>query len=67
MAELGFFGVMVVILVTIPLAWGQFLRIGVRDHLGFLYFGPAFKLKGLRLADCIHVATYNSFINIYAK
>ena len=56
MAELGFLGDIVTTRVTIPLAWGQRLRIGVRDSVGYLYFGPGFNLNGRRAADCLQVA-----------
>lgn len=42
MAELGFLGDIVTTRVTIPLAWGQFLRMGARPQEAFLYFLPGF-------------------------
>jgi len=43
MAELGFLGDIVTTLVTIPLAWGHLLSIGVRDIVGLVYLGPGFR------------------------
>jgi hypothetical protein len=59
-AELGFFGDIVASLVTIPLACGQRLSIGVRENVGFLYFNPGLRIKRLRLVACKDVAIYTS-------
>jgi hypothetical protein len=57
-AEFGFLGDIVANLVTIPLACGQRLSIGVREKVGFLYFSPGLRIKRLRLVDCNDVAIY---------
>ena len=50
-AELGFLGLMVVTLLTIPFTWGLFVNAGVRVKLIILYF--------LRLnTDCFKDANY---------
>jgi hypothetical protein len=58
MAELGFLGDIVTTLLTIPLACGHLISIGVRDKEGFLYFGPGFNLLVFLIADCLQVANY---------
>lgn len=58
-AELGFLGLIVVTLVTIPFTCGHFFKIGVLCIVGLEYFKLGF-LKRRRLdADCLHVANYN--------
>jgi hypothetical protein len=42
---------MVANLVTIPLAWGHLLSIGVREKVGFLYFKPGFRKGRFRFTD----------------
>lgn len=58
MAELGFFGDMVTILVTMPLTWGQRFRIEVRDNEGFKYLTPGFSSFFFLNEDCFRVANY---------
>lgn len=58
-AELGFFGDIVVIFVTIPFACGHLLRMGVREKVGCAYLRLDFRKGRLRRVDCKHVAIFN--------
>jgi hypothetical protein len=61
MAELGFLGDTVTTRVTIPLACGQRISIGVLDIVGYLYFKAGFSLNLFRRADCLQVAISTLF------
>lgn len=47
-----------VTLVTIPLTWGHFFRIGVLRSVGFGYFKLGFLKRRRRNAACLQVANY---------
>lgn len=57
-AELGFLGLIVVTLVTIPFTWGRLQRAGVREKPVSLYFNCL-------LVACLNEDSYTLLINIY--
>lgn len=57
-AELGFFGDIVVTLVTIPFACGHFFNIGVLENVGLLYLRLTLRKGRFLRVDCKLVAIF---------